>query len=105
MENPEWRNTPMEPNIKGLVEVLDTVPGVRTRASCQGHVFPASPPYIMFDAPVDFASVLEKGLREDALSASPVLHTLWAIEGMFDAEYELCFRLYAHGYNRHKIFA
>lgn len=97
-------NGPIEPNIEPLCAALNGVPGVSTRASCQGHVFPASPPYVMFDAPVAFAAALEKQLREDAYSRAPRLQTLWIVEGMFDGEYELCFHLVAPEYREHGRF-
>lgn len=96
----DWRNAPVEPNIRGLVDALNAVPGVRTRASCQGHVFPGSPPYVMFEAPIAFASALERRLREDALSPKPRLPTLWTVEGIFDGEFQLRFFLIAPEYKR-----
>ena len=60
---------PIEPAIKPLCDVLNAIPGVRTHASCQGHVYPCSAPYVMFYGPIEVAAALEKRLREDAHSA------------------------------------
>lgn len=88
-------NGPIEPNIKPLCDALNGMSGVRTIASCQGHVFPASPPYVMFDAPVAFAAALEKRLREDSMVRAPRLRVFWEIKGIFDGCYVLRFYLYS----------
>ena len=88
-------NGPIEPNIRSLCDALKGVSGVRTIASCQGHVFPASPPYVMFDAPVAFASALEKRLREDSMVNIPRLRVFWEVKGIFDGCYVLRFYLYS----------
>ena len=93
-------NGPPESNIKPLCDVLNAVPGVRTHASCQGHIYPCNAPYVMFYGPLEVAAALEKRLREDAHSTRPALSTLWTVEGMFDGAYRMAFSLKPPRYAR-----
>ncbi|AVD70434.1 hypothetical protein CAY53_02195 [Desulfobulbus oralis] len=85
----------IEPNIRPLCEALNAVAGVRTIASCQGHVCPCSPPYVMFESPLAFAAALEKALREDSMANLPRLRVFWEVKGMFDGTYTLRFYLHS----------
>lgn len=84
----------IDPEIKGLVAFMNQM-GFRTYASCQGHGIPVHrvKPYIAFRADIDKVKQLEKILRIDSESPSPVLNWGWSIKGSFDGDFELVFRL------------
>jgi hypothetical protein len=92
---------PVEPNIKALVDALNTVESVLTIASCQGHVFPCRSPYVMFRADVEFAAELAKKLHADLMADTRSrLRAYWEISGSFNDDFDLCFTLYSPEYHR-----
>ena len=93
-----WRDKPVEAKMRILVDALNSLPQVETIASCQGHLCPASSPYVMFRAPTDFARALERRLREDFRAVKPLLKAEWTTVGMFDFNLEFYFYLYPAAY-------
>jgi hypothetical protein len=84
----------IDPEIEELVVFMNKM-GFRTYASCQGHGIPVHrvKPYIAFRAEIDKVKQLEKILRIDSESPSPILNWGWSIIGNFDCDFELVFRL------------
>lgn len=89
----------LDPAIRALVDMMNTVQPLRTIASCQGHWY-GKPPYVYFRAPVYIAAMIERRLREDAMSSHPKLHGNWCVRGLFDGDYEQTFLLHAPNYHR-----
>ncbi len=85
--------------IKPLVDKMNTVQALQTIASCHGHWF-GKPPYVYFKAPVHVAALIERRLREDAMSNSPKLAANWCIHGLFDEKYKQTFLLHAPEYHQ-----
>lgn len=90
-----WQRRTIEPGIAPLVDAMNANPTVRTLASCQGHFWTGRPPFVAFTAPVAFASMLERMLRDDNYFGPNRLSTLWVVYGGFDAAFNLNFRLHA----------
>lgn len=86
---------PIDTGIKPLVDAMNATGMIRTVASCEGHADGCRAPYVYFQAPVQLASDIEQLLRLDAMSNAPVLGTEWVVEGRFDANFELAFRLHS----------
>lgn len=85
----------IDPHIAPLVETMN-VPGLmHTVACCEGHGSRGglSIPYVSFKAPVVLAGLLHKRLEGDAMQANPWLKFYWVIEGYFDGDHRLVFRL------------
>lgn len=87
----------IEPAIRPLVDMLNSVNAVRTIASCEGHTN-GKPPYVYFKAPLYFASCLEKVLRDDSESGLPLLSSQWVVVGRFDGSFELTYSLHSPEY-------
>ena len=97
-----WRLEPVEPDIKPLVDALNTVEGVEIIASCQGHKWvdghrqwlPRAEPYVAFSGPTCFAAELEMYIRHDADSDEPILRWHpWRVSAYFDTQFKLIFAL------------
>lgn len=88
----------IEPAIKPLVDSLNSITGVSTIASCEGHFFGGAP-YVYFKAPTQIAASVEHRLREALIKDQPVFMTDWSIEGMFNENYELTFLLHSPEYH------
>lgn len=89
----------IDPAVMPLVNSMNMVEGISTVASCEGH-WHGKPPYIYFWAPVHVAALIEKRLREDAMSERPTLVGNWRLEGLFDVDYRLAFCLHAPSYHQ-----
>lgn len=103
----------IDPKIRSLVAAMN-VRGFRTYASCQGHGFPfiRSLPYVAFTCSAKQAALLEQGLRQDAESETPRLSRGWSVRGVFNCDFQLCFRLqpeaphhWYHRYCRRSLYA
>lgn len=90
----------IESAVRPLVAALNSISGVRTIASCQGHIFGGSP-YVYFEAPMQVASSIERWLREAAMDDQPQFQTNWIIQGWFNESYEMTFLLHSPKYHRH----
>lgn len=83
----------MDKKITLVVDKLNKC-GFRTYSSCQGHGWPLSlPSFVAFRSSERQASCLSRVLRDDAESATPRLNWEWRIEGSFDADHRLVYRL------------
>ena len=87
----------IDKHIKAAVQQLNAIDGVETIASCHGHLYGhIEPPYVYFKAPVHIAIHLHQHLwRVAQFKAIP-----WVIEGKFNQECELCFRLTSPPYDK-----
>ncbi len=83
----------IDPLVRPLVSAL-TEAGLRPVASCQGHWWRLSGPYVLFEAPVALAARLARRLDLAWRTGEPRLHAWWAITGLFAPEGELRFRLH-----------
>lgn len=83
----------VEPKVRTLVEALN-FDGCTTVASCQGHASGGRTPYVLFRSEVPFASALER-MVFDLNVKRLELRFFWEIQGIFDPQYRLCFRLYS----------
>lgn len=80
----------IDKGVRPVVESLNKIKGVETIASCHGHLGARTcAPYVYFKAPPDIAISVHKAIWL-ATQHSPFY---WVIEGHFNAECELCFRL------------
>lgn len=85
----------IDPRVKPLVDRMNGTGAIKTVASCQGHPVGGNAPYVYFRTEVPVAAAIERRLREIALRRDPVLHFMWLVEGNFNENYDLVFRLYA----------
>lgn len=104
-ETPARRPTAMiyselDKHIAGLVKRLNAIDGIRTVGSCQGHVRLGKAPYVYLHASPALAGRIEMHLRQAEALGDRRLNTLWTLEGMFNEEGILMFRLYAPAYDR-----
>ncbi|MFZ4170373.1 hypothetical protein ACEV60_17165 [Enterobacter ludwigii] len=90
----------LDTHISGLVKRLNAINGIRTIASCQGHVRLGKAPYVYFHASPALASRIEMHLRQAEAEGDRRLNTLWTLEGMFNEVGILMFRLHAPAYDR-----
>lgn len=84
----------IEPKISPLVDALNALPGVRTIASCQGHVTRISRPYVYFHCPPAVAEAMAARLH-DLNMQDDTLSYWWHLTGAFNGEHRLCFSLKA----------
>ncbi|GIU48830.1 hypothetical protein TUM4438_31090 [Shewanella sairae] len=101
--------TVIDKHIKPAVDMLNSIDGVETIASCHGHLFGhIEAPYIYFKAPTDTAAYLHKQIWTTTQHKS----IYWVIEGRYNSECELCFSLrsppcelaYYHFFSRLRLF-
>ena len=86
----------IDKSIKPVVDLLNRIEGVETIASCHGHLFShIEAPYVYFKAPVEIATHLHKHIWTTT-QFNPIY---WAIEGWYNSECELCFRLSSPTYD------
>ncbi|HFA59562.1 MAG TPA: hypothetical protein ENJ83_02620 [Rhodospirillales bacterium] len=83
----------IDPLVRPLVSAL-TEAGLRPVASCQGHWWRLSGPYVLFEAPVALAARLARRLELAWRTGEPRLHACWSIAGLFTPEGDLRFRLH-----------
>lgn len=87
----------IDKNIKPIVDLLNSIDGVETIASCHGHLLGhIEAPYVYFKAPVEIATHLHKQIWT-ATQFKPIY---WVIEGKYNGECELCFSLRSPPYER-----
>ncbi|WP_230861006.1 hypothetical protein, partial [Vibrio harveyi] len=87
----------IDKHIKAAVQQLNAIDGVETIASCHGHwCGRTEPPYVYFKAPVHIAIHLHQHLW----SVTQFKSIPWVIEGKFNQECELCFRLTSPIYDK-----
>ncbi|GAK43522.1 conserved protein [Tepidicaulis marinus] len=91
----DWRGVPPDARIASLVESLGKVPGLRTFASCQGHVTGQRLPYVAFYGDLETAGRIEAALRQ--LRASERLYWDWRLSMAFGGQGEPHFSLRAEG--------
>lgn len=86
----------IEPEIASLVTTFN-VYGLKTYASCQGHVVWLSNarwPYIAFrSTDTNLVLKLANFLRDDSMDVRPKLWWAWQIEPMFNENFETTYRL------------
>lgn len=85
--------------VRPLVDCINAIPSLQTIASCQGHWY-GKPPYVYFKGPARVAALIERQLREDAMSDHPKLVSNWCVNGQFDDAYEQAYMLNAPNYDR-----
>ncbi len=83
----------IEPKIQPLVEALNRLVGVKTIASCQGHITRIDHPYVYMSCPIEIAEALAARLIE--LWRHQGLHHHWHLTGTFNEIGKLCFVLEA----------
>ena len=91
-EREDWRVEPVERRILPLVRALNLGP-FRTLSSCEGHADRSAEPLVIFTAPVAAASAL--GRRVGELQEAGKLNFFWTVDGHFDTEGVLRFRVEA----------
>ncbi|EPY00246.1 hypothetical protein [Magnetospirillum fulvum] len=84
----------IEPKIRPLVDALNAIDGVRTIASCQGHVSRISRPYVYFHCPPAVAEAMAARLH-DLNMQDDTLSYWWHLTAAFNTEHRLCFSLEA----------
>lgn len=95
----------IDPRIVDLVEALNTIDGVSTIASCQGHCSGRDhPPYVYFSAPIEFAAWLSEQCRESAREDKRY-YTQWEVEGAFNSENKLTFVISSPLYHQHCLYS
>lgn len=87
--------TVIDPKILTLVDGMNATGAIRTLASCQGHMDLYRAPYVYFKSSVAIAAAIERVLRETAHGKEANTRLGWTVEGRFDADYELAFRLHS----------
>ena len=90
-------------HVVGLITRMNGIEGIRTVGSCQGHARLGKAPYVYFHAPPELAGHIEMRLRQAEAQGDRRLNTLWTLEGMFNEEGILMFRLHAPAYDRHSF--
>lgn len=83
----------VEPKIRALVQALNGE-ACTTIASCEGHPSGGRTPYVLMHCAVPFAAALERRVSELHMKRG-VLHYFWTLQGIFDPQFRLCFRLYS----------
>lgn len=91
--------TDIDSGIAPLVSALNSIQGITTRYSCQGHVQRLSSPYIWFECPVSLASLIELHLRR--LWQQGHIYARWRLTGSFNKAGTPGFRLSALEYDQH----
>lgn len=86
-----WRCAPAEPRIKPLVDAMNNTGLVQTIASCEGHFWRTSDPYVSFRCMPTVAEALANAL--DQIRWSGALHYCWTLQGVFDTSHRLAFTL------------
>jgi len=78
-------DSPIEPLIKPLVDVLNSCAHIRTTASCQGHG-PFRPPFVIFETSTEIAIKLSRKLHEICWENNRCnkTHYEWVLEGRFN---------------------
>jgi len=89
----------IEPAIKPLVDSINAVRSLCTIASCQGH-WCGKPPYVYFKGPARVAGLIERQLREEAMSGQSMLNANWCVVGIFNGDYNQAFLLHAPDYHQ-----
>jgi hypothetical protein len=102
MTKDEWRHRfykrsylEIDSRIATLVSVMNGAGLMTTYASCQGHAWTWQLPYSAFKSDADCACTLELGLRSYQMSNDSTLRNHWTVDGSFNTEGELVFRLWA----------
>ncbi len=85
----------IEPKIRPLVEGMNATGVIKTVASCQGHLGLFRSPYVYFKATVEVAAAIDQVLREAESNDEANTRFGWTVNGMFDADHELTFRLHS----------
>lgn len=86
-------NTQLDRHVAPLVKILNNL-GPITCSSCHGHGFPINrPPFVVFTTSEAIASKISKVLRDDSESEHPMLLWGWLVDGLFDQEHKLNFRI------------
>lgn len=89
----------LDPKVAPVVEAMNATEAIRTIASCQGHWQLGKPPYVYFRCSIETAALLERCIRITGHETTPHLHQHWIVEGCFDDQFELAFRLHAPAYD------
>lgn len=87
----DWRLHPVEPRIRPLVDGLNSTGHIKTVASCEGHFWRASDPYVFFQCDTAIAEGLAVTLSN--LRQLARLSYRWTLDGIFDDQSGLRFRL------------
>jgi hypothetical protein len=85
----------LDPLIAPLVRAMNESGLFRTIASCQGHRWQATGPYVYFHSSIAAAAALQRCLNEDLYSNARRLCYYWEASSQFNPAYELCFRLHS----------
>lgn len=88
----------IDPHIADLVCAMNESGLVKTIASCQGHPYKLSDPYVYFAASEAIATRIESALREWTRGPEKCLGARWQLIGLFNSECQLRFRLMAWEY-------
>ena len=86
-----WRFQPVDPKIWPLVDRMNQSGQIQTIASCEGHFWRTSDPYVYFSCAPAVAETLAG--RLDALKRDGLLYHHWGLEGVFDPGHRLGFVL------------
>lgn len=85
----------IEPKIRPLVDGMNATGAIQTVASCQGHMGFLRTPYVYFKSTVGIAAAIERVLMEAESREEANTYYGWTVEGKFDADYKLTFRLHS----------
>lgn len=91
----DWREQPVDHKVWPLVDALNQTRKVQTIASCEGHFWRTSDPYVYFRCSPTAAEALAGTL--DTIRWSGALHHYWSLQGVFDTNHRLAFTLRAEG--------
>ena len=94
-QNERQADARIDPGVEALVARMNGTGVIKTIASCQGHPVGGKDPYVYFFADVRLAAALERRLREAATRGDPALNFTWLLDGRFNENYELVFKLYS----------
>jgi len=72
---------PIEPGVKPLCDALNSLPGVHTLWSCEGHPEDGSRPYATFIGPAEAAFAISHTIGTDSQAAG--LHFSWNLTATF----------------------
>lgn len=84
----------IEAGIRPVCDALNALPGVKTTASCEGHVYGwlpprnVSAPYVCFAAPSRVATLIGRALELAPYCGQPVLCGGWRLEGGYTPKLE-----------------